>query len=116
MLRQILTAIIVGTTHGFAPLPIEGVGPVYYPGSSCEPGLKGVCGAAIFELACLRTDFPPPAIGFSFTCLPKSAKPYIDTVCSKDAVGTCGSALYPDPSGLTCQCEVFECTCRLAVA
>merc|ERR1712194_188533 len=58
----------------------------------------------------------PPLIGSSFKCLPKSAKPYIDTACNKDFVGTCGSALYPDPSGLTCQCEVFGCTCRLLLS
>jgi len=98
-------------------------GPVYYPGSSCEPGLYGVCGAGTRYppgLLCLQADFLPPAIGSTFKCLPKSAKPYINTICKTDFVGTCGSSL-PEPSGLTCQafCAVIGCTegmCRFSVA
>ena len=47
------------------------------------------------------------------TCEPTSS--YLDTVCNKDFVGTCGSL---DSSGLTCQCKIFcpgcqeTCTCK----
>jgi len=94
-------------------------------GSVCYPpqsGLLGQCGTTSrpssgLECNCftiLVRDVPEEIC----TCEPKSR--YLDTVCNKDSVGTCGSTLYPDPSGLTCQCEVFgpkeTCTCRPAVA
>ena len=93
-------------------------------GSVCYPpqsGLLGQCGSTSnpssgLECNCftILVRGVPEEI---CSCEPKSR--YLDTVCNKDSVGTCGSALYPDPSGLTCQCEVFgpkeTCTCRPAV-
>jgi hypothetical protein len=93
-------------------------------GSVCYPpqsGILGQCGSTSIPSSGLECNcFTILVRGVPeeiCSCEPKSR--YLDTVCNKDSVGTCGSALYPDPSGLTCQCEVFgpkeTCTCRPAV-